>query len=146
MSSFFARSDGPRSAHLPVHSNKEKFAKRYRPWLTSYQLPNPFSARRTLRIPIPNIPLFRTLSNHRHGRYLIPLIHIFGLFALYHFLSTVFSSLGPNTPSIRPVFSRPSTLVYEKEDLRRIWKWELASGHYPSRRPSMFENTFDRKF
>ncbi|KAM6498009.1 glycosyltransferase family 32 protein [Amanita muscaria] len=32
-----------------------------------------------------------------------------------------------------PIFSS-STLVYKREDLQRIWKWEIASGHYPSRR------------
>ena len=29
----------------------------------------------------------------------------------------------------------PPTLVFKREDLQRIWKWEIASGHYPSRRP-----------
>ncbi|KAF9025752.1 hypothetical protein BDZ89DRAFT_1135291 [Hymenopellis radicata] len=28
----------------------------------------------------------------------------------------------------------PSTLVYRRDDLRRIWEWEIASGHYPSKR------------
>ncbi|KAG8972056.1 hypothetical protein FRB90_010305, partial [Tulasnella sp. 427] len=28
-----------------------------------------------------------------------------------------------------------STLVYGREDLRRIWQWEIDSGHYPSTRP-----------
>ncbi|KAJ3550948.1 hypothetical protein NM688_g4964 [Phlebia brevispora] len=26
------------------------------------------------------------------------------------------------------------TLVYRAEDLRRVWEWEVAAGHYPSRR------------
>ncbi|KAF7346844.1 Snorna binding protein [Mycena sanguinolenta] len=26
----------------------------------------------------------------------------------------------------------PSTLVFRREDLQRIWNWEIASGHYPS--------------
>lgn len=29
----------------------------------------------------------------------------------------------------------PSSLIYSREDLRRIWEWEIASSHYPSRRP-----------
>lgn len=28
----------------------------------------------------------------------------------------------------------PPTLVFKREDLQRIWSWEIASGHYPSRR------------
>jgi WD repeat and SOF domain-containing protein 1 len=30
----------------------------------------------------------------------------------------------------------PPTLIYRREDLQRIWQWEIASGHYPSHRPS----------
>ncbi|KAG8947721.1 hypothetical protein FRC04_010495 [Tulasnella sp. 424] len=33
------------------------------------------------------------------------------------------------------VIGDPPTLVYSREDLRRIWEWEIASGHYPSTRP-----------
>ena len=36
----------------------------------------------------------------------------------------------------RPFLGDPPTLVYGREDLQRIWQWEIASGHYPSRRPS----------
>ncbi len=32
----------------------------------------------------------------------------------------------------------PPTLVHRREDLQRIWHWELASGHYPSRQRSAF--------
>lgn len=33
-------------------------------------------------------------------------------------------------------FRRPNTVVFEKEELRKIWEWEVWSGHYPSTRPS----------
>jgi DDB1- and CUL4-associated factor 13 len=29
-------------------------------------------------------------------------------------------------------FGESSTLVFGREDLQRIWKWEIESGHYPS--------------
>ncbi len=29
---------------------------------------------------------------------------------------------------------RPSTLVFDQRELRRVWEWEILSGHYPSRR------------
>lgn len=32
-------------------------------------------------------------------------------------------------------FTEPSTVVLSPEELERIWRWEIASGHYPSRRP-----------
>jgi hypothetical protein len=32
----------------------------------------------------------------------------------------------------------PSTLVYKREDLQKIWKWEIESGHYPSLQPRMY--------
>jgi hypothetical protein len=53
---------------------------------------------------------------------------IFGLYALAH----RFGSPSGQWPTL---FSS-STLVYKLEDLQRIWKWEIASGHYPSRRES----------
>lgn len=28
------------------------------------------------------------------------------------------------------------TLIFRREDLKTIWRWEIASGHYPSRRSS----------
>ncbi|KAG8919468.1 hypothetical protein FRC02_001636 [Tulasnella sp. 418] len=35
----------------------------------------------------------------------------------------------------QPIIGDPPTLVFGREDLRRIWNWEIASGHYPSKRP-----------
>ncbi|KAK1216072.1 hypothetical protein PQX77_021303 [Marasmius sp. AFHP31] len=32
-----------------------------------------------------------------------------------------------------PAVGDPSTLVFQREDLQRIWDWEIRSGHYPSR-------------
>ncbi|KAI0639697.1 hypothetical protein C8Q77DRAFT_1069629 [Trametes polyzona] len=33
-----------------------------------------------------------------------------------------------------PLLGATSSVVFEREDLRRIWEWEIASGHYPSTR------------
>lgn len=35
-----------------------------------------------------------------------------------------------------PLAKDARTLVYGREDLQRIWKWEIESGHYPSRKAS----------
>ncbi|KAI8980720.1 hypothetical protein BD414DRAFT_420375 [Trametes punicea] len=34
-----------------------------------------------------------------------------------------------------PFVGRGSTVVFEREQLRKIWEWEILSGHYPSTRP-----------
>ena len=31
-------------------------------------------------------------------------------------------------------FGEGRTVVFRREDLRRVWEWEVAAGHYPSRR------------
>ena len=34
------------------------------------------------------------------------------------------------------------TLVFRREDLQRIWHWEVSSGHFPSRQRSELELTY----
>jgi DDB1- and CUL4-associated factor 13 len=34
------------------------------------------------------------------------------------------------------LLSDPPTLVFRREDLQRIWNWEIESGHYPSSQKS----------
>jgi len=41
---------------------------------------------------------------------------------------------GPSWGEESTTASEPSTLVFRREDLQRIWNWEISSGHYPSRR------------
>ncbi|KAK4705923.1 DDB1- and CUL4-associated factor 13, partial [Phenoliferia sp. Uapishka_3] len=36
------------------------------------------------------------------------------------------------------IFRRRSTLVLSKAEVAKVWKWELASGRYPSRRPPLW--------
>ena len=48
-------------------------------------------------------------------------------------------SIGKATTENWPIdigMRDPPTLVYEREDLQKIWLWEIASGHYPSNRES----------
>ena len=35
-------------------------------------------------------------------------------------------------------YAEPPTLVYRREDLQRIWEWEVAAGHYPSGQKSAY--------
>lgn len=39
------------------------------------------------------------------------------------------------TENWQPSNADSSTLVFRREDLQRIWKWEIASGHFPSSQP-----------
>lgn len=50
-----------------------------------------------------------------------------GLFAV----CVVFIFLGPEETNWAPTF-RDSTLVFSRDELQRIWRWEIDSGHHPS--------------
>ncbi|KAF5375153.1 hypothetical protein D9758_000383 [Tetrapyrgos nigripes] len=62
------------------------------------------------------------------------------LFALYFTfaLTQRFGTKEKRWP--RPPFvGHPPTLVFRRDDLAKIWLWEIASGHYPSRQPIPLE-------
>ncbi|KAI5898419.1 uncharacterized protein SCHCODRAFT_02612047 [Schizophyllum commune H4-8] len=126
-------------AQLPLFSSAlpEKLTKRRTQTPPPYiRIPLPFP-RRVLVIPNP----FR--AHHffvvRFG--LVPgTILLF--FALVSLLLTAFAfgkrygSKEKQWPTTRiPFMGDPPTLVYTRSDLQKIWEWEVASGHYPSRRP-----------
>ncbi|KAK7059058.1 hypothetical protein VNI00_001682 [Paramarasmius palmivorus] len=56
-------------------------------------------------------------------------LFLFTTLSLLRGFTTSGKSWQPHIP-----FVKLPTLVYEREDLQRIWVWEIASGHYPSRR------------
>ncbi|GAA6058285.1 hypothetical protein JCM3770_002893 [Rhodotorula araucariae] len=37
-------------------------------------------------------------------------------------------------PNMNLPFTDPSTLVFTPAEIERVWRWEIAAGHYPSRR------------
>ncbi|CAK5278359.1 unnamed protein product [Mycena citricolor] len=41
-------------------------------------------------------------------------------------------SRGLSSPGEQSFSQEESTLVFRREDLQKLWKWEIASGHYPS--------------
>jgi len=82
---------------------------------------------------MPNAARFHQFSVARFGRRKGPAFLCFSIFAL---IFTVFAlakrfatqdKKWPTTP-----FSTPPTLVFGREELQRIWQWEIESGHYPS--------------
>ncbi|KAJ3827460.1 hypothetical protein EV361DRAFT_914666 [Lentinula raphanica] len=102
------------------------------PWIIPFSVVIP-GTRRKLRLWIPNIRGLHRASLSRFGKktgsFLIILVYfllIFSVFAVGHRFGSK-KKTWPGVPS--------TTLVFEKEDLQRIWEWEIASGHHPSTRP-----------
>ncbi|KAF9452591.1 glycosyltransferase family 32 protein [Macrolepiota fuliginosa MF-IS2] len=125
---------------LPVHTNgssavQEKLAlnPRHSSWWLRLSLPIPFVRLRPLRIVMLNPRKVHEYTTRRFGRkrgcsmlVLLMLLAFFFVFALARRFGT-HAKQWPLTKDSR-------TLVYGREDLQRIWRWEIASGHYPSRR------------
>lgn len=55
----------------------------------------------------------------------------FGLVYLLWTLATRFRS-GQGFEFANVEILRPSTLVFSRSELQRVWQWEIARGHYPS--------------
>ncbi|KAF7310819.1 Pyruvate kinase [Mycena chlorophos] len=73
----------------------------------------------------------------RAGLILILAGLVFLLLALLNIISFVQRLLGRREttwPTFVRVQKDPPTLVFRREELQRIWAWEVSSGHYPSRK------------
>ncbi|KAG6862404.1 hypothetical protein C0995_011844 [Termitomyces sp. Mi166 len=118
---------------------EEKYRRRHHhaPWFLHLTLSIPGVHTRRLRIFYPNLRRLHSSVVARFGRRLGSAILLFLLF-LFIFVAFAFTKrFGTRSKKWpRPFIGDPSTLVFEREDLQRIWHWEISSGHYPSRRPS----------
>lgn len=129
-----------KSNGLPTHSSaiQEKFSRHSRSptWIVPISLPIPGVRTRRLRLLLPNPFRLHQLSVARFGRKRGSLVLCFGVLVLL-FTTFIFAKrFGTQDKSWTPFPMDPPTLVFKREDLQRIWKWEIASGHYPSRRSS----------
>ncbi|ESK97978.1 snorna binding protein [Moniliophthora roreri MCA 2997] len=101
-------------------------------------MPLPLPCIRTRKLPLFILnprPLYHiTVSRfgRKRGSLLLCLAASFFILVTLSLLRGFNKSRQPWQPHIP--FLRRNTLVYEQEDLQRIWLWEIASGHYPSRR------------
>ena len=126
---------------LPTYSSSAVQEKMHRhtrsmSWTVPVSVPIPGVRTRRLRLFMPNPTRMQQFGLARVGRRRGPLIICLLLFAS---LCTFFSfarRFGPEEKQWTPNFGEPSTLVFGREDIQRIWKWEIASGHYPSKRES----------
>ncbi|KAF8062244.1 glycosyltransferase family 32 protein, partial [Lyophyllum atratum] len=122
---------------LPNHSSavEEKFhrSNASASWTRPLSLPIPGVRTRRLRILVPNVGSFQQLRGTRARRSRGPLLVCFACMAL--FLTVMIFSRNHASSQWSenwPPSGESSTLVFRKEDLQRIWKWEVASGHFPS--------------
>lgn len=132
---------------LPVYSFSkstssavaEKYARRHihTPWWIHVSLPLPFVRSRRLRLIMLNPHRIHQYSVTRFGRkrgsIVLGLVFVAFLFTTFA-LAKRFGGNAKQWPT--PFKGEMSTLVYKREDLQRIWQWEVASGHYPSRKES----------
>jgi|ERR1700722_2113335 len=108
------------------------------PWTIVVSLPIPGVRNRRLRLRVPNPGSIHQITITRYGRKRGSLILCFVILALVFTVFALAKRFGTQTkkwPTLSP--ADPPTLVFRREDLQRIWKWEIASGHYPSRQASM---------
>jgi hypothetical protein len=100
--------------------------------------PIPVTRNRRLRLQIPPLQRVHQFAVMRFGRKRGSLVLCLAFLALV--LSTFalakrFATRTKKWPMMSP--AEAPTLVFRREDLQRIWKWEIASGHYQSYRSSM---------
>ncbi|KAJ7129001.1 hypothetical protein C8R43DRAFT_896987 [Mycena crocata] len=92
----------------------------------------PFSiCGRRFQLVLPNLKAAYVAAVARFGRMRGALVLFVGFtafcFTVFAFVKR-FGSTGRKWPG-----GESPTLVFKREDLGRIWRWEIASGHYPSR-------------
>ncbi|TCD63332.1 hypothetical protein EIP91_005678 [Steccherinum ochraceum] len=103
-------------------------------WLIPITLPIPGVRTRRLRLMAPNPTRLHQLSVSRFGRTRGPILLVVGIIAAVYCVFALhkrFATEDKAWPTPFPV-GEPPTLVYRREDLQRIWEWEVAAGHYPS--------------
>ncbi|KAF9559050.1 glycosyltransferase family 32 protein [Agrocybe pediades] len=136
---------------LPSHSSavEEKLERQHKVhsvfsnWTRPLSLPIPGVKTRRLRILVPNAAPFNyfrasTKIRRKRGPVFVVVVCV-AVFCTLFVISK--SPIGRSGTEFVEQWSGskepfdPPTLVFEREDLQRIWKWEVASGHYPSSSP-----------
>ena len=129
---------------LPSHSSavEEKLKRQHKSsWTKPLFLAIPGVRSRRFRILVPNAGPFNRLHMARMKRKRGPLLVAVACLAVFLTVVVVAKGIGHsdwNNQWQGGPKGEPSTLVFKREDLQRIWKWEIASGHYPSTQSSMF--------
>jgi len=127
---------------LPIHSSavQEKLHRHRDPhslsWIIPVSLAIPGLQNRRLRVLVPNPNRLHQLSVSRFGRKRGRLLLCFAFLIMIFTTFALAKRFGTEEKKWPAPFTDPPTLVFKREDLQRIWQWEISSGHYPSRRAS----------
>jgi WD repeat and SOF domain-containing protein 1 len=127
---------------LPSHSSavEEKLERQHKfSWTKPLFLAIPGVRSRRLRILVPNAGPFNRLHMARMKRKRGPLLVAVACLAVFLTVVIVTKGVGHsdwNNQWQGGATGELSTLVFRREDLQRIWKWEITSGHYPSAQSS----------
>ena len=128
---------------LPSHSSavEEKLERRHKSsWIKPIYLAIPGLRGRRLRILVPNVGPFNRHHMARIKRKRGPLLVAVACLAVFLTVVIVTKGVGHsdwNNQWQGAPTGELSTLVFKREDLQRIWRWEISSGHYPSTQSSM---------
>lgn len=132
------------SVALPTHSAVyEKMQRTNRRWTRPVLLAVPGFRTRLFRIWVPDFSRLQRYWAPRLARRRAPWLISFTCLAMLITIILV-SRRRPAQHSWEPPSTDSNeqpTLVFRREDLKRIWTWEIASGHHPSRRSSMSYNS-----
>jgi WD repeat and SOF domain-containing protein 1 len=138
---------------LPCHSSviEEKLERQHKSsWIKPIFLAIPGVPNRRLRILVPNVGPFNRQHMARIKRKRGPLLVVVACLAVFLTVVIVTKGIGHsdwNNQWQGAPTSESSTLVFKREDLQIIWKWEIASGHYPSSQssPSLSFSLFNQR-
>lgn len=119
------------SSSSAVHEKMHRHA-RSMSWTVPVSVSIPGVRSRRLRLFMPNPSRVHQLSVSRFGRRRGPLLLCVVLIATIFTVCSFARRFGTEEKQWTTNFGESSTLVFGREDLQRIWKWEIESGHYPS--------------
>ncbi|KAF9022949.1 hypothetical protein BDZ89DRAFT_956120 [Hymenopellis radicata] len=135
----------PRRQHLPQYSPasmlpsavQEKMSRRTgqsRAWFIPIAMPIPGVRTRVLRLWVLNPQRLHQSSISRFGYKRGSCLLVLAFLCLVLTTWALAKRFGTEDKNWPAPFMDPSTLVFRREDLQKIWLWEIESGHYPSRR------------
>lgn len=129
-------------AKLPIYSSsssavQEKFGRRPpRPWFIPVSMSIPGLRTRRLRMIFLDPRRLHHSATSRFGRAKGSAILFLGFLVCLLFTFALGKRFGTREKKWPRPFIVEPTLVFKREDLQRIWHWEISSGHYPSHRSS----------
>lgn len=135
------RDGKPRLSPLPSYTNaveeKHHLTSRTTGWTTTFFVPVPFRPTHRFKVILPIPQRLWNVTSSRMSRRRAATMLCFGFLLLTWIgfaLMKRFWDKEKNWP--QPFTGKPPTLVFRRTELQKIWEWEIASGHYPSNKPS----------